>query len=277
MVELTQKDCLTGFYLRGLLNPFLEDLILVSAPKKKKFSLVLIDLDRFKKFNDKFGHAFGDEILKYVTGTLRLTFSETQSYIFRYGGDEFIAVFPDQEPKETYRWLQQCNYNLSHRPFLFKNKFYKITLSCGVSGFPIDEQKAEELIQKADKAMYFSKHHGRSLITLANRMNFLKVRSFIAIVCSISMIVLSVFIAYRLSFKKLIQPALIHFRDLKVTTKPQDLDLIITKGGVIFEGRIVSETQDKVILNLYMEKGQGTTVFEKKEIIEIKYGLKPSR
>lgn len=86
MFEQVQKDYLTGFFLRESLNTFLEKLISYSTVNKERFSLVLIDLDKFKKFNDTYGHSFGDEILKYVASMLRLSFPENPFYFFRYGG-----------------------------------------------------------------------------------------------------------------------------------------------------------------------------------------------
>ena len=124
MLEEAQKDFLTGFYLRESLKPFLEKLMLDSSIKKRHFSVALIDLDHFKRFNDKFGHNFGDEILKYAVSTIRLTFQGIQSYFFRYGGDEFIVVFPEKGPRETFNLIRKCSYNLNHRLFLYKNKFY---------------------------------------------------------------------------------------------------------------------------------------------------------
>lgn len=275
MLQNAPKDCLTGFYLRDSLHPYLESLIVTDTAQKKNFSLALIDLDRFKKFNDKYGHAFGDEVLKYVTGTMRLTFSEIPCHLFRYGGDEFIAVLPDKDLKETYRLLQRCSYNLAHRPFLFKNKLYKITISCGIAGFPCDAAGAEKLIQMADKAMYFSKRHGRNYIAPVNRIAYLKLRRLFALIASICVIIFSGLLAYRLSFNRLIQPAWSQIKTIRVSAKPEKLDMIILKTGVVCEGRIISETADKVIVELYLEKGQGRVTFNKSEIAQIKHGLVP--
>lgn len=272
MVEQMQKDCLTGFFARESLSPFLERLVLEAKLGQKKFSLALIDLDRFKNFNDKFGHIFGDEILKYATSTLRLTFSMDICYFFRYGGDEFIGVFPGKEPKEILRLGQQCNYNLLHRPFLYANKFYKITMSCGISCFPTDATTAEELIKKADEAMYFSKRSGRNLITLASRIKYLKFRRIAFLITSIIIILYSVLLFYKLSFKKIIQPAVRQIQNIKIITKPENLDTVILKSGAVLEGNIVYEDRGKVTLKLYLEKGEGITNFDKSEIAQIKYG-----
>lgn len=268
MLEQTQIDSLTGCFVRGALSPFLERLIIESRTRGKSFSMALIDLDHFKKFNDKFGHIFGDEILKYVTSTLRMTFSEQQSNFFRYGGDEFIGAFIDNEPKEILRLLRQCNYNLVHRPFLFRNKFYRITLSCGIVSFPFDGKTIEELIKKADEAMYLSKRYGRNRVTLASRIKYLKLVRIFILIGSIGIIFCSMFIAYI----RIIQPTVNQIKNIEIVTKSKKLDAIILKSGMVFEGRILTETEDKVTLNLYLDKGEGLMTFNKPEIAQIRYG-----
>lgn len=276
MLEQAQRDFLTGFCSRGELEPYLEQLINEAKVSAKNFSVVLVDLDRFKKFNDKFGHIFGDEILKYATSTLRLTFYKSDCYLFRYGGDEFIGVFLNKEPKDVLRFARQCNYNLQRRPFLFDNKFYRITVSCGIAGFPHDGRNAQDLIKRADEAMYFSKRNGRNSATLYGRINFLKVRRIFLLFCSFTAILFAFFIFYRLSFKKVIQPTILRIKRLTITTKPKNLDSVVLKNGLIFEGRILAETTDKVTLTLYLDRGEGATVFDKSEIAQIKYATESS-
>lgn len=269
MLDQTQVDSLTGCFVRGALSPFLERLIIEGKAKAKNFTMALIDLDHFKKFNDKYGHLFGDEILKYVTSTLRMTFSEQPCSFFRYGGDEFIGAFFDAVPKEILRLLRQCNYNLVHRPFLFKNKFYRITLSCGIASFPYDGNTVEELIKKADEAMYLSKRYGRNRVILASRIKYLKlVRIFIAIV-SIATVCCSLFITYI----RIIQPVVNRIKGGEFVVKPNKLDTVILKSGLVLEGRVLEETADKVILNLSLGKGEGLVTFNKSEISQIRYGL----
>ncbi len=269
MLDQAQVDSLTGCFVRGALSPFLERLILECKAETKSFTMALIDLDRFKKFNDKYGHLFGDEILKYVTSTLRMTFSERQCSFFRYGGDEFIGAFFDAAPNEILRLLRHCNYNLVHRPFLFKNKFYRITLSCGIASFPYDGNTVEGLIKKADEAMYLSKRYGRNRVILASRIKHLKLLRIFIVIVSIATVCGSLFITYI----KIIQPVVNRIKDGEFVAKPDKLDAVILKSGLVLEGRILEETADKVILNLSLGKGEGTVTFNKSEISRIRYGL----
>jgi diguanylate cyclase (GGDEF)-like protein len=280
MLDRARIDPLTGFFLRDALYPFLQNLLIKASLDNKSFSVALIDLDHFKKFNDKFGHDFGDEILKYFSSTLRLSLQENECYIFRYGGDEFIAVIPEKEPKEALRLVRQCGYNLAHRPFLLQNKLYKITASCGIASFPFGGKTIEELIKNADKAMYFSKRHGRNLATSTSSIKYLRLYRTLVLTVGSLVILCSLFILYRATLKQIIQPAISKILGIK------NKDVVILKNGAVFEGFIVTETKDKVILNLSPEKGalgyfsgseKYLVVFNKQEIAKIKYGSKKSR
>jgi diguanylate cyclase (GGDEF)-like protein len=275
--EELRKDGLTGFFVREELVLFLARLMAGAGEGEKGFSIALIDIDHFKKFNDKHGHLFGDEILKYATSTLRLTFYESQCSFFRYGGDEFIAVFPGKDPKEAQGLIRQCHHNLFRRPCLFENKLHRVMISCGIAGFPSDAKTPEELIQKADEAMYFSKRNGRSTTTVLSQIPYLKARKTFMQIGGLLLLAAAFVILYQLSFKKIIQPTLGQIEKLKIVSKPENLDTIILKNGIVFEGQVVSETPEKVIFNLYVERGEGQTVFDQSEIAQIKYAPKASK
>ena len=120
MLEHPQKDFLTGFPLRDTFYSFLKELISNSESKKDVFSIALIDVDHFKKFNDKFGHSCGDGILEYAAEILRLLFHKERC--FRYGGDEFIIVLPDKDREKALSLILSIKQNMLHRPFLFEDK-----------------------------------------------------------------------------------------------------------------------------------------------------------
>jgi len=264
MLENATKDFLTGFYSRESLSPFLTKLISEGVTDHKRFSLALVDLDRFKKFNDKYGHLFGDEVLKYTAGTMRLTFHESPSFFFRFGGDEFIGVFPDKNPSEVSHLMHKCNYNLYHRPFLFKGKFYRISLSCGVATYPGDTKDVKELIDKADKAMYISKRYGRSLVALAGKKNYsIKLRHFFVRLRTIVTVFLIAFMVYHFALGKLSRLV----SNANVYTKPGNLDEITLVDGRVYEGYILEENHEKLVLDLYLN----TVLFNKSEVVKIKY------
>jgi len=268
MLEGAKRDYLTGFFTRDALEPLLEKLVLEDALKEKVFSIALFDLDHFKGYNDKYGHVFGDEILKYASSTLRMSFREDECYIIRYGGDEFIGIFPNKNSKETLQLVRQCNYNVSRRPFLFQNKLYKLSISCGIATFPSDAKTIEKLIQQADGAMYFSKHHGRNFTTIVSSIRAMRLRRNLILTLFVSMLLAALFLSYRLFFKKIIEED----EEGQILPRPENLDIIILKDGTVFEGYISEETNDMLQLELYLQKGKGTTVFNKANIAEIRYG-----
>jgi len=267
----TRTDFLTGFYLRESLVASLEDHISAATLRQSAFSLALIDVDRFKKFNDTYGHIFGDAILKYFASVLRLTSYENKFDFFRYGGDEFVVVFPDTRGREGMHFVRQCAYNLTHRPFLYKNRFYKIRMSCGIAEFPGDAGDPEGLIRKADRAMYFSKRHGRNRSTLSRQIPYLKMRNLFYRAAGIGIGAWSLMLLYHNLFDSFIKPMEVKIKTLKIVTKPQDLDMIILKNGTVFEGRILNETKDQVVMRLYLEKGEGSAVFKKSDIAKIRH------
>ena len=274
MIEDTKQDSLTKFRLRNALEPFLIKFIADAKITNQTFSLAIIDLDHFKKYNDRFGHLFGDEVLKYFSSTLRLSLGENICYFFRYGGDEFIIVLPDKGANEAYYWMLQLKYNMAHRHFLFKNKFFKITASCGIAEFPSDGKTMEELMKKSDKAMYFSKRHGRGHITAVNKIKYIKIRNTIVILISACITLGALYVLYPFILKRHFAPILDRITNIKITTKPKNLDIVVLKNGAVFEGEIVAETSESLTLNVYMERGSGLMNFRKSEIESIRYRSK---
>ena len=263
---------MTGFFTREGLLQYLENLVLESSSHNKPFSIALIDLDKFKKFNDKFGHIFGDEVLKYTTSTLRLTFFEDQCVFFRYGGDEFIAILPGKTAREASQLFKQCITNLIRRPFLYKNKFFKISISCGIAGFPLDGKTMDALIHKADSAMYYSKRHGHNLITQASAIAFLKARRVVLAFLLLAVIAGVGAVVYRASLNKFIRPTVKQIKNIQIISKPANLDKVVLKSGDVIEGKIVAETADRVSVNLYLEKGEGSTIVSKADIDHVERG-----
>lgn len=279
MAKLAEKDYLTGFYLRESLDEYLKTVVLESKLKKSKFDIILLDLDHFKKFNDKFGHLFGDEILKYMASTLRLSFPQGACRIFRYGGDEFLIIMPDKDLKDAQDLMAKFRFNMAHRPFLYKNKLFKLTASCGVAGYPIDGDNPEELVKRADQALYFSKRHGRNRTTLASKMTIITLRYILTFLLVIAVILGVAYYSYRYTFKRPIQRALNAMGSVRVSTAPsaKELDLVTLKNGNVLKGKIVKETDEAVVLNIDMDRGSASTVLKREDISNINYAPEPSR
>tara|TARA_R110001592_G_scaffold324870_3_gene604667 strand:+ start:74504 stop:75553 length:1050 start_codon:yes stop_codon:yes gene_type:complete len=153
-------DALTGIYNRRAFNQKLAEAL---ADKKKKLSIIMIDIDHFKRLNDTYGHLTGDKVLKFVA-TLIGKNIRGQDYLARFGGEEFVVILPDTPLENAL-----CVAN-NIRSYLSKQKLYdssnneqlgRLTLSMGVScRYSVDT--AEKLIGRADKCLYMAKAQGRN-------------------------------------------------------------------------------------------------------------------
>lgn len=242
--------------------------------RKEKFSVLLIDIDHFKKINDKYGHLWGDEFLKFIASTLRLTLEE-KGLIFRYGGDEFVVVFSTAKPKQAYLLAKQFNQVVRSRPFLFNGRLFRITISCGLATYPDDAGDVDGLLQRADKALYFSKRYGRNTTTSASRMGLRQFKMISVIFLEVFLISGLVFLIHqyllRGSFKRSLSKLAVS-RLLPVKVEPQTQ--IILKSGDVVLGRIVSENQEKLVVEVSLGRGSCTLDIEK-SLIETITDLRP--
>lgn len=272
ILQEAAKDELTRFYRREALTPFLDKLAIDASNQKKPFSVALVDIDHFKKFNDKYGHLFGDEVLKYIASTLRLTI-ENAGHIFRYGGDEFVIVFPCKDIEPALQLMRKCNYCVANRPFSYRGRLIVITISCGVASFPSCGETTERLLKKADDALYFSKRYGRNATTVARNLAFRRLSRFVFLTGGIIIVVLGAFLVNRYIFSDQIKYLLTRLKAVKlVSEEPKDLDTITLKSGRVVKGYIVEERKGKVEVSLELLKGKGTILIDTSEIGNIAYG-----
>ena len=273
MLEQAEKDFLTDCYAKSELLPFVEESINNAKNQKRNLAVCLIDLDRFKKLNHRFGHVYGDDILKYVASTVRLTLKD-KGFLFRYGGDEFVAVFPGKTSREVASISRQYTNNLAHRPFLYNEKLHKITISVGIAGFPKDGMNKFELINKADKAMYVSKHYGRNLVTEASKIGYIKLRNFFLISFALHVTGLLGVIS---NIAKDLKSAKTVVTDEKPVVETKKLVTVITKDGTVFKGELLGKTDQFVIVNFKLDTGAATIKIDKKDIAKIKHHYRRSR
>ena len=149
--------------LTGLFNKRFYDITVKKEYKKalrfnQIFSLVLLDLDDFKKVNDTKGHLFGDEVLANF-GQLLSFSSREEDIICRYGGEEFIAVLPETTGDGALLYAERVRKILKKDEFFKK---HKITFSGGVSTFPYNGKDLEELFKAVDKSLYAAKYAGKN-------------------------------------------------------------------------------------------------------------------
>ena len=137
-------------------------------PKETPLSLALLDVDIFSKINEQYGHATGDNLLVAVAKVIR-EHSGKDTLAGRYGGDEFVIIFPGEEREQAFLKMEQIRQELSQGELTATDgKTIKgIFISGGVASFPMDGRTENELFRKADHALHRAKASGRRQIRLA--------------------------------------------------------------------------------------------------------------
>lgn len=134
---------------------------------KKSLSIMMIDIDSFKKINDSYGHDNGDIVLKQLAKIIRRNIRKTD-ICCRFGGDEFVVILPDAKDKQAEIIGERIIENLKYYPFLiegYNNEYKSITVSVGIAEYD-DNEDAEKFSKRADQALYISKSKGEGKITL---------------------------------------------------------------------------------------------------------------
>lgn len=162
--EQAIRDPLTGLYNRRYLTEALDSELSRAERETIPVSLIMMDIDRFKRINDTYGHQVGDQFLKAIANLLKKV-CRTSDIACRFGGEEFVIILPganEQVAIERANDLRlKCNeIHLSH-----EKELLNITISIGISTYPLHSQKASELIILADQALYQSKNEGRNRVT----------------------------------------------------------------------------------------------------------------
>lgn len=162
--QLSMVDGLTGLYNRAWLNEQLGDMIAKAHATHSPLSLMMIDLDNFKEFNDDFGHLEGDNALRMMATTLHAALRPSD-FAVRYGGEEMLVILPDSTQAASIMVAQRLCERL-RRTVVFENMrepLPHITASIGVATLT-PHQSAEALITQADAALYRAKHAGRNQV-----------------------------------------------------------------------------------------------------------------
>lgn len=159
--HLAHHDHLTGLPNRHALMQHLRDIIADPKTQNKHFCLLFIDLDSFKPVNDNFGHHIGDQLLQQVALRIKRKVRGTD-LVGRLGGDEFLMVIDSlQDPSDAYKVAEKLIENLK-RPFDIAQHKIQISASIGLARYPDDGLTVDQLINKADRAMYKAKNQTKS-------------------------------------------------------------------------------------------------------------------
>jgi hypothetical protein len=163
--EQALHDPLTGLYNRRYLSETIEREIAIAEREQKHLSVIVMDLDHFKNINDTFGHQVGDQFLIEFATLLgnRVRKSDTA---YRYGGEEFLLVLPGTQVEDAAKRADEIRLECANLRIPHKNKTLKVTTSVGVATYPLHGKGPEEVVIKADKALYRSKQDGRNRTTI---------------------------------------------------------------------------------------------------------------
>ena len=154
-------DSLTGLSNRRLFLDRLQRAIIKSHRAGQKLALMFLDLDHFKDVNDTLGHATGDRLLQEVTQRLKDCIRETDT-LARPGGDEFTLIMGELDDFRGIDRVAQCILHSIEAPFQLGGEQCYVSFSIGITLYPDDATDMEELLKKADQAMYAAKHQGRN-------------------------------------------------------------------------------------------------------------------
>jgi diguanylate cyclase (GGDEF)-like protein/PAS domain S-box-containing protein len=160
------RDPLTGLYNRRFMQESLERELLRARRTNRPFTVMFIDIDHFKRFNDSYGHDAGDLVLQVFAKALT-NFFRGGDIICRYGGEEFALVLPDSSLKDAERRGNDLRAEIKKLSITHRNTVLDpVTFSVGLAAFPEHGSTAEELFRVADKCLYDSKTQGRDRITV---------------------------------------------------------------------------------------------------------------
>lgn len=157
------RDSLTGLYTRRYLFERLTEELNRSKRYNLKFAFLMIDIDDFKKCNDTHGHLVGDVILKEVARIIKESIREID-LAARFGGEEFSLVLPETDKKGALMVGERIRKRINENIFKAYDEKLKITVSAGISIYPDNSQKAEDIVDKSDQALYKAKTLGKNIV-----------------------------------------------------------------------------------------------------------------
>lgn len=164
-------DFLTKLSNRRKLDDIANSLDACSSTKKLNISIIMFDIDHFKKLNDKYGHAVGDKVLEEIADRIRNSFRRHDE-IFRYGGEEFVVVLTNVKGDEAIQLAERVRIAVQEEPINCDGLHISLTLSAGVAISEGTSSSFNTLLETADKALYQAKNTGRNRVDSINTAVF---------------------------------------------------------------------------------------------------------
>lgn len=161
-----QRDFLTGVFNRKTFERLIDEQILLANEQNTPLCLLMVDVDHFKLFNDRFGHLLGDEVLKIVARTLTDTL-KGRDVVARFGGEEFVVFLPETPLDGAMKVAEMIRATIARKELKRRDTgetYGTITVSMGVSSFRHGSDTLPTMIKRADDALYSAKHAGRNRV-----------------------------------------------------------------------------------------------------------------
>ncbi len=166
LVSAAMVDGLTQVWNRTYLEKLIKDEIKLHKSNGSSFCIAILDIDNFKQFNDTYGHLHGDKVLKEISQFINKNIRKDNDIIARYGGEEFVILFTKVNEHEIYYKVENIRQEIEKLNITNDvGMRTPVTASFGIAEYPNQGVNMKELIEKADKALYFSKSNGRNKVT----------------------------------------------------------------------------------------------------------------
>lgn len=166
MKELATTDGLTGIYNRLYFQERLSKELKIAHENDYPLSLVIFDIDHFKKVNDTYSHLIGDKVLKTVTSVVKNSIRRSDM-IARYGGEEFIILFPNMDIDRAEELCESLRKKIHDTQIPTRDENINVTASFGIANYPANAYSEENLVRAADRALYEAKNSGRNQVRLS--------------------------------------------------------------------------------------------------------------
>ena len=167
LLEMSSTDMMTHLKLKYYFFNILTEAIDSAFLKNENLSVLMFDIDFFKKFNDTYGHECGDFVLITVANLIKKSLRETD-VASRYGGEEFTVLLPDTGKDEAILVAERIRSTIDEHDFVYNNQHLHVTISVGVSVFDANTNlvnSPNEFVNQADQGLYMSKSNGRNRVT----------------------------------------------------------------------------------------------------------------
>ena len=170
--ELSSRDELTGLFNRRHFFESLETEVQRARRYRRAFTVLMLDLDQFKHYNDTHGHLFGDQVLRQG-GEILLANTRRADVVARFGGEEFVILLPEIDREAGARVAEKIRVKISEHPFHGRERQPggQLTVTIGVATYPVDSDNGLELVDAADRALYVGKRQGGNRVVISPGQN----------------------------------------------------------------------------------------------------------